>query len=45
MAPDATLEVQSPTQAIYDMVNDSAKERVVNKRKIWEMRHQAGIRF
>ncbi|BBM60825.1 ATPase (plasmid) [Nitrosococcus oceani] len=32
-------------QAIYDMVNDSAKERVVDKRKIREMRHQAGIRY
>jgi len=31
-------------QAIYDMVDDTAKERVVNKRQIREMRHQAGIR-
>jgi len=31
-------------QAIYDMVDDTAKERVVDKRQIREMRHQAGIR-
>ncbi len=31
-------------QAIYDMVDDTAKERVVNKRQIREMRHQAGIK-
>ncbi len=29
---------------IYDMVDDTAKERVVGKRQIREMRHQAGIR-
>ncbi|ADE16980.1 conserved hypothetical protein (plasmid) [Nitrosococcus halophilus Nc 4] len=32
-------------QAIDDMVNDSAKERVVDKRQIREMRHQAGVRY
>jgi energy-coupling factor transporter ATP-binding protein EcfA2 len=32
-------------QAIYDMVDESAKERVVEKHKIREMRHAAGIRY
>lgn len=27
------------------MVDDSAKERVVDKRQIREMRHQAGVRY
>ncbi|MGH8594601.1 MAG: hypothetical protein ACREX9_02200 [Gammaproteobacteria bacterium] len=30
-------------QAIYNMVDDTAKERLINKRQIREMRHQAGI--
>jgi len=29
-------------QAIADMLDDSAKERLVDKRKIREMRHAAG---
>lgn len=32
-------------QAIADMLDDSAKERLVDKRKIREMRHAAGIRY
>jgi energy-coupling factor transporter ATP-binding protein EcfA2 len=32
-------------QAIADMLDNSAKERVVNKQQIREMRHQAGIRY
>jgi hypothetical protein len=32
-------------QAIYDMVDESAKERVVNKRTIRQMRHQGGVRY
>ncbi len=32
-------------QAIEDMLTDSGKERIVDKRKIREMRHQAGVRY
>jgi hypothetical protein len=32
-------------QAIADMLDDSAKERVVNKQQIREMRHAAGVRY
>ena len=32
-------------QALADMLTDSAKERVVDKRKIREMRHAAGIKY
>ncbi|MCB0066637.1 MAG: ATP-binding protein [Chromatiaceae bacterium] len=32
-------------QAIYDMLDESSKERVVDKRQIREMRHQAGVRY
>jgi len=32
-------------QAIHDMVEESSKERVVDKRQIREMRHQAGVRY
>ncbi len=32
-------------QAIADMLDDSSKERVVDKRKIREMRHAAGIKY
>ena len=32
-------------QAIADMLDKSAKERVVNKQQIREMRHQAGVRY
>jgi hypothetical protein len=32
-------------QAIADMLDESAKERVVNKQQIREMRHQAGVRY
>lgn len=32
-------------QAIADMVSDSGKERVVDKRKIREMTHAAGVRY
>jgi hypothetical protein len=32
-------------QAIHDMVDESAKEWVVDKRRIREMKHQAGIRY
>ncbi len=32
-------------QAIHDMVDESSKERVVDKRQIREMRHQAGVRY
>jgi energy-coupling factor transporter ATP-binding protein EcfA2 len=32
-------------QAIADMLDESAKERVVNRRQIREMRHQAGIKY
>ena len=32
-------------QAIHDMVDESSKERLVDKRRIREMRHQAGVRY
>ena len=32
-------------QAIIDMLEESSKERVVDKRQIREMKHQAGIRY
>ena len=32
-------------QAIADLLDDSAKERLVDKRKIREMRHAAGVRY
>jgi len=32
-------------QAIQDMLDASAKERVVDKRRIREMRHEAGVRY
>lgn len=32
-------------QAIHDMLDESSKERVVDKRQIREMRHQAGVRY
>ncbi|MFZ1640386.1 MAG: AAA family ATPase [Candidatus Contendobacter sp.] len=32
-------------QAIADLLDDSAKERLVNKRKIREMRHAAGVKY
>ena len=32
-------------QAIADMLADSSKERLVDKRKIREMRHAAGVRY
>jgi hypothetical protein len=32
-------------QALHDMLSESAKERLVDKRKIREMRHQAGVRY
>jgi hypothetical protein len=32
-------------QAIHDMLDASAKERVVDKRRIREMRHDAGVRY
>ena len=32
-------------QAIHDMVDESSKERLVDKRQIREMRHQAGVRY
>jgi len=32
-------------QAIADMLDDSAKERLIDKRQIREMRHQAGVRY
>ena len=32
-------------QAMHDMLDESSKERVVDKRQIREMRHQAGVRY
>jgi energy-coupling factor transporter ATP-binding protein EcfA2 len=32
-------------QAVADMLDESSKERVVDKRQIREMRHQAGVRY
>lgn len=49
-APDLFIEhvVQQSggnTQAIQDMLDDASKERLVDKRKIREMRHAAGVRY
>ncbi|MDO9240064.1 MAG: ATP-binding protein, partial [Methylicorpusculum sp.] len=30
-------------QAIYDMLDESGKERIIDKRKVREMRHDAGV--
>ncbi len=30
-------------QAIYDMLDESGKERIIDKRKVREMRHEAGV--
>jgi len=32
-------------QAIYDMLDESGKERIIDKRKVREMRHEAGIKY
>ena len=32
-------------QAIYDMLDESGKERIIDKRKVREMRHEAGIYY
>lgn len=32
-------------QAIYDMLDESGKERIIDKRKVREMRHEAGISY
>ncbi|MBE0472055.1 MAG: ATP-binding protein [Methyloprofundus sp.] len=32
-------------QAIYDMLDESGKERLIDKRKVREMRHEAGIQY
>ena len=32
-------------QAIYDMLDESSKERIIDKRKVREMRHDAGVRY
>ena len=32
-------------QAIYDMLDESGKERIIDKRKVREMRHEAGIMY
>ena len=32
-------------QAIYDMLDESGKERIIDKRKVLEMRHEAGIMY
>jgi len=32
-------------QAIFDMLDESSKEKRVDKRRIREMRHQAGVRY
>jgi len=49
-APDLFIEhvVQQSggnPQAIEDMLDDASKERLVDKRKIREMRHAAGVRY
>lgn len=36
---------QGNPQAIADMLDDSAKERLVDKRRIREMKHAAGVRY
>ena len=38
-------QAQGNPQAMADMLDDSAKERLVDKRQIREMRHQAGVRY
>ncbi|MCA1851129.1 MAG: ATP-binding protein, partial [Beggiatoa sp.] len=38
-------QAQGNPQAIADMLDDSAKERVVDKRRIREMKHAAGVRY
>jgi energy-coupling factor transporter ATP-binding protein EcfA2 len=32
-------------QAIYDMLDESGKERIIDKRKVREMRHEAGVQY
>jgi len=32
-------------QAIYDMLDESGKERIIDKRKVREMRHDAGVQY
>lgn len=32
-------------QAIYDMLDESGKEKIIDKRKVREMRHEAGIYY
>ncbi len=32
-------------QAIFDMLEESSKERIIDKRKVREMRHDAGVRY
>ena len=32
-------------QAMFDMLDESQKERVIDKRKVREMRHDAGVRY
>jgi len=32
-------------QAIYDMLDESGKERIIDKRKVREMRHDAGVAY
>lgn len=32
-------------QAVYDMLDESGKERIIDKRKVREMRHEAGISY
>jgi len=32
-------------QAIYDMLDESGKERIIDKRKVREMRHEAGVAY
>jgi energy-coupling factor transporter ATP-binding protein EcfA2 len=32
-------------QAVYDMLDESGKERIIDKRKVREMRHEAGVSY
>jgi energy-coupling factor transporter ATP-binding protein EcfA2 len=32
-------------QAIHDMLDESGKERIIDKRKVREMRHEAGVKY
>ncbi|MFZ2170956.1 MAG: hypothetical protein WAW61_15125 [Methylococcaceae bacterium] len=32
-------------QAIYDILDESEKERIIDKRKVREMRHEAGVGY